>query len=277
MKEFIRYLQDYILPSLTGRGRGRVFLVYLLLLSSCGDFWTVDTDMATQGAQMQLSRRVVTIMEGERYAIPVTFTPDSLVNKTVYWEIEDDEIATFTDDTLVALSPGLTRAIATSTVDRLSDTCWVKVMPRMEMSYGNFQYEMMLYASVTLHGRALTIDNADSVVVGAYVGEQLRGVGQMRREHNIDYLAMRIGSNRPEGDRIRLRCYYRGRALAEWFPDTLRFNGEALGTLSQLVPLVIDDDADVYQPDINSSDTNHEIEVPDTVKWVVDPPPSPSL
>ena len=142
-------------------------------------------------------------------------------------------------------------------------------MPRMEMSYGNFEYDMMLYASVTLHGRALTIDNADSVVVGAYAGEQLRGIGQMHREYGIDYLAMRIGSNRPEGDRIRLRCYYRGRALAEWFPDTLRFNGETLGTLSKLVPLVIDDDADVYEPDVDADDDNPIIEVPDSVNWVV--------
>ena len=242
---------------------------FLLFLSACGDFWTIDTDYAVSGVQMKLDRRVVTIMEGERYAIPVTFSPDSLVNKTVFWEIENDAVATFADDTLVALSPGLTRAFATSTADRLTDTCWVQVMPRMEMSYGNFEYDMMLYASVTLHGRALTIDNADSVVVGAYAGEQLRGIGQMHREYGIDYLAMRIGSNRPEGDRIRLRCYYRGRALAEWFPDTLRFNGETLGTLSKLVPLVIDDDADVYEPDVDADDDNPIIEVPDSVNWVV--------
>ena len=246
-----------------------IILLWSLTVVACGDFWTFDTDDATTGTQMKLDRRVVTIMEGERYTIPVTFSPDSLVNKTIYWETEDDEIATFADDTLVALSPGMTRAIAMSTVDRLSDTCWVQVMPRMEMSYGNFEYDMMLYASVTLHGRALTIDNADSVVVGAYAGEQLRGIGQMHREYGIDYLAMRIGSNRPEGDRIRLRCYYRGRALAEWFPDTLRFNGETLGTLSKLVPLVIDDDADVYEPDVDADDDNPIIEVPDSVNWVV--------
>ncbi len=241
----------------------------LLLLSSCGEFWTVDTDNATKGVEMQLDRRVVTIMEGERYAIPVTFSPDSLVNKTIFWEIENNEIAVFRNDTLIALTPGLTRAIATSTVDRLSDTCWVKVMPRMEIAYGFFEYDMMLYASVTLHGRALTIENADSFLVGAYVGEQLRGIGQVRRQHDIDYLVMRIGAHRPEGDRIRLRCYYRGRALAEWFPDTLRFNGETLGTLSQLVPLVLDDNADVYLPDVESIDNFPTIDVPDTVKWVV--------
>ena len=242
---------------------------FLLFLSACGDFWTIDTDDATIGTQMKLSRHVVTIMEGERYAIPVSFSPDTLVNKTIFWETEDDAVATFADDTLIALSPGLTRVIATSTVDRLSDTCWVQVMPRMEIEYGNYQYDMMLYASVTLHNRALTIDNADSVVIGAYVGEQLRGIGKMYREHDIDYMAMRIGSHKPEGDRIRLRCYYRGRALAEWFPDTLRFNGETLGTLSQLIPLVIDDNAEVYQPNVDTTDDNPVIDVPDTVNWVV--------
>lgn len=240
---------------------------FLLSLSSCGDFWTIDTSDVTSGHHMSLSRRVVTIMEGERYAIPVMFTPDTLVNKTVYWEIEDDDIAVFHDDTLVALKPGLTRAIATSTVDRLSDTCWVKVMPLASINYGDYAYDMMVYASVTLHGRSLTVDNADSVVVGAYVGEQLRGIGQMRQERGIDYMVMRIGANRPSGDRVRLRCYYRGRALAEWFPDTLLFDGETHGTLSRLLPLVIDDDAEPYLPDVDTDDDNPVIEVPDTINW----------
>lgn len=249
-----------------------IILIWSLVVVACGDFWTVDTEEATLGRTMSLSRRVVTIMQGERYAIPVRFMPDTLVNKTIFWEIEDDEIATFADDTLVALSPGLTRAFATSTVDRLTDTCWVQVMPHMEISYGDFRYDMMLYASVTLHGRPLTIENADSVVVGAYVGEQLRGIGSMFRERGIDYMAMRIGANRPSGDPIRLRCYYRGKALAEWFPVTLRFDGETHGTLSQLIPLVIDDDAEVFEPDIDPVDVNPEIDVPDTIKWDVTNP-----
>lgn len=218
-----------------------IILLWSLAVVACGDFWTLDTDDVAKGSEMQLTRRTVTIMQGDQYAIPVRFSPDSLVNnKTIYWETEDSEIAIFRDDTLVALSPGLTRAIATSTVDRLTDTCEVRVIPRIEVEYGEFMYDMMVYASVTLHGRPLTVENADSVIVGAYVGEQLRGIGQMHRERDIDYMALRIGSYRPSGERVRLRCYYRGQALLEWFPDTLAFDGETHGTLSDLLPLVIE-------------------------------------
>jgi hypothetical protein len=245
------------------------FLIFTLTLYSCGDFWTADTANISDGRQMGLERYVVTILEGEQYAIPVWFTPDSLYNATVYWETEDDDIATFHNDTLLALTPGLTRVFATSTIDRLSDTCWVQVLPHPQMDWGDFPYEMMLYASVSLHGRPLTVENQDSVIIAAYVDDDLRGVGQMREAKGREYFVMRIGAYRPSGDQLRLRCYYRGRALAEWFPQVLSFDGEALGTLSNLFPLVIDNSAEVYQPDIDDLLYEEPIyEDPDTVVMI---------
>lgn len=252
------------------------FIIFHLSLSaalvSCGDFWTADTANIADGRQMGLGRRVVTIVEGERYAIPVWFTPDTLYNPTVYWETEDDDIAAFDNDTLIALTPGVTRAIATSTIDRLSDTCWVQVLPRPEVDWGNFPYEMMLYASVTIHGTPLTPANQDSVIIAAYVDRDLRGVGQLRQSHGIDYLQMRIGSYRQRGDTVRLRCYYRGEARADWFPDAIVFDGEALGTLSDLYPLVIDSSSMPYEPDIEDfTDENPIYEDPDTVIIEINP------
>ncbi len=256
--------------TIIGRVANKITLiVYWFLvvgLTSCGDFWTMDTADVENDTHMGIVPQVVTILEGEQYAIPVWFAPDTLVNKTIYWETEDTDIATFRDDTLLAITPGLTRAIATSTIDRLTDTCWVQVMPHPEMDWGDFPYEMMLYASVTLHGRSLTIQNQDSVIIAAYVDNDLRGVGQMREAHGREYFIMRIGAYRPAGDVVRLRCYYRGRALAEWFPQELTFDGEAHGTLSGLFPLVINDGAEVYQPNIDDLLYEDPIyEDPDTV------------
>ena len=41
-------------------------------------------------------------------------------------------------------------------------------------------------------------------------------------------------------------CIYRGRALVELFPDQMVFDGMAHGTLSNLIPLVLDDNAEEY-------------------------------
>ena len=162
--------------------------------------------------------------------------------------------------------------MATSAVNLLTDTCWVQVLPNPEMDWGDFPYEMLLYASVTLHGTPLTIENQNDVIIAAYVGDDLRGVGQIRQAHGIDYFVMRIGAYRPSGDYIRLRCYYRGKALAEWFPQVRPFDGEAHGTLSNLFPLTLDDNAEVYKPDVDEEpveDDNPYIVIPDTIVWVV--------
>lgn len=248
-----------------------IILTLALALAGCGDIFTDENVTLTDGTTMDLTRRVVTIMEGERYVIPVTFTPATQSNTAVWWDIEDNAIATFQNDTLYALSPGLTRVMATSAVTMLSDTCWVEVLARPEMDWGDFPYEMMLYANVTLHGTPLTVANQEDVIIAAYVDKDLRGIGQMRQNHGIDYFQMRIGAYRPAGDTVRLRCYYRGKALAEWFPQTLTFDGEAHGTLSALLPLTIDDGAEVYEPVLDDSveDENPYIVVPDTIVNVV--------
>ena len=240
-------------------------LALSMALVSCGDFWSIDTADLSNDTNMALTRRIITIMEGERYAIPVQFSPDTLVNRTIFWDSEDDHIATFRND-----SPGLTRIVATSAVHLQSDTCWVQVLPTPEMDWGDFPYEMLLYASVTLHGTPLTVANQDSVVIAAYADKDLRGVGQVRHAHGIDYFVMRIGAYRPSGDTLRLRCYYRGKALAEWFPQTLTFDGNALGTLSNLYPLTLNEGAEVYLPEIEEPEgTNPYIVVPDTIINVV--------
>ena len=231
-----------------------IILIWALALAGCGDIFTDENVTLTDGTTMDLTRRVVTIMEGERYVIPVTFTPATQSNTAVWWDIEDNAIATFQNDTLYALSPGLTRVMATSAVTMLSDTCWVEVLARPEMDWGEFPYEMMLYANVTLHGKPLTVANQEDVIIS----------------HGLDYFQMRIGAYRPSGDNIRLRCYYRGKALAEWFPQTLTFDGEAHGTLSALLPLTIDDGAEVYEPAVDPvEDENPYIVVPDTIVNVV--------
>ena len=242
------------------------------LLCACGDFFQFDSGDLQTAANMQLDRQVVTLVVGDHYCIPVSFAPDALTNSAVYWESMDDAVATFVDDTLVARSAGLTRAIAFSAIDRLRDTCWVQVLPEMYVAPGSYPYETMIYASVDIHGQRLTMDNQDAVVIGAYVGDELRGIGRMKQERGIDYMALRVYSPAPYGDLITLRCYFRGQARAELFPDTLLFDGDHYGSLSRLYPLVLDDDAAVYTPDVESLSDGDVFERPDTIELDPDDP-----
>ena len=239
-------------------------LLTILLLSACGEFYEFNTSEPVTAGQMRLPRRVVSLVVGDHYAIPVDFTPAELSNNAVFWLSEDDAIATFENDTLVALSEGLTRAVAFTTIDRLRDTCWVNVMPEMYMAPSNYPYDMVIYASVDVHGTRLTQDNAQPYIIAAFVGDELRGIGQMKRRAGIDYMEMRVWSPFTGGDEVRLRCYYRGEARAELFPDVFIFDGEMHGELTHLYPLVLGDDAEEYVPDVDPVDDNPLIELPDT-------------
>lgn len=239
-------------------------LLLVLLLTACGEFYEFNTSSPVTAGEMSLQRRVVTMVVGDHYAIPVDFSPEELSNNAVFWLSEDDAIATFENDTLVALSEGLTRAFAFTTIDRLRDTCWVYVMPAIYMAPGNYPYDMVIYASVDVHGTRLTTDNAQPYIIAAFVGDELRGIGQMKRRAGIDYMEMRVWSPFTGGDEVRLRCYYRGQARAELFPDVFTFDGEMHGELTHLYPLVLGDDAEEYEPDVLQEDDNPIIELPDT-------------
>ena len=96
----------------------------------------------------------------------------------------------------------------------------------------------------------------------------------MRQWNGRDYMEIRIWSPFRYGGEIRLRCYYRGKARAELFPDVLEFDGNALGTLSNLYPLVLDDNAEEYMPILDPDDYDPYSEANDTIHVVItDPEP----
>lgn len=241
------------------------------VLASCGEFFDFETQALLDGGEMHLGRKVVTISVGDRYAIPVTFTPKELANTSVFWLLDNDSVARFDNDTLVALSEGHTQAIAFSSIDRLRDTCTVVVMPRFYVAPDSYPYDMVIYASVNIHGTPLTTDNCDDYAIGAFVGDELRGLGQMEHWLDTDYMVLRVWSPYPKGEQVQLRCYFRGQARCELFPDEFTFDGERHGSLNSLYPLILGEDAQEYLPDIDFGDDNPIIEDPDTIHgWIID-------
>ena len=229
--------QNFILPLL---------LLPILLFASCGDFYEFGTSEPVPARQMRLPRRVVNLVVGDHYRIPVSFTPTGVTTEAVWWMPANDGVARFENDTVVGVSQGQTVAYVTSVTDRLQDSCLVNVLPAMYVSPASYVYDMVIYAQVTVHGRAYTQADQDSLIICAYCQDELRGIGVMRQWQGRDYMELRVWSPFEYGDAIDLRCYYRGKALVELFPDQLTFDGETHGTLSKLFPLVLDEEAEEY-------------------------------
>lgn len=223
------------------------FYLFTFLLLSCGDFWE-GGDPST-ARTMTLQRKMVNLMVGDRYKIPVLFTPDEVSNQAVWWQAYDTDVATFENDSLVALSEGYTRIYAMSVSDRLQDSCLVNVFPKIYLNPRNYPYDMVIYADVTIHGHQYTKADEDAYIIGAYVNNELRGIGKMREWQGKPYMEIRVWSPLPDFDVFRLRCYYRGQGHVELFPDEFNFDGETYGTLSDLYPLVLDENAEVLQPE----------------------------
>ena len=103
-----------------------------------------------------------------------------------------------------------------------------------------FRYDMVVYANVTVGGRALDRD----VTVAAFnSGGEVRGLGLIRQADGQQYLQLRVYSNDEyeEDGQLTLRCYDRQRLIMVEAKEKLSFEADAtLGTLSSLYPIVFD-------------------------------------
>lgn len=220
-----------------------LILATIALTTSCGEYWEGGDPTARE---MRLSRRVINLMVGDRYRIPVEFTPEDVSNNAVWWQMGDLEVAEIDNDTIVGVSEGVTMAYATSVSDLLRDSCLVNVIPGVYLNAKQYPYDMVIYADVNIHGHQYTQADEDSLIIAAYKDYELRGIGKMRQWQGKPYMEIRVWSPFEYGDWIDLMCIYRGKALIELFPTQIQFDGETHGTLSHLLPLVIDENAEEY-------------------------------
>jgi len=254
MNHFKRFI-NHIPHSPFGKGSGVKLLLLAFLFTSCGEFWEIDTTDVGDKGKMELQRKVVSIVVGDGYKVPVTFTPSDLATNAVFWLSENNDVAFIRNDSIIGNSTGVARIIAFSTLSQLRDTCYAYVMPTMEVLTGTYPYDMVIYASVTVHGKKLTADNSKDILVVAFVGDQVRGVGQMRKHKDKEYMELRVwGPSQSSDDKVELRCYYRKEAKLEVFDYTLTYDGKQHGTLSNLIALELDDKAEEYVPEIEDED-----------------------
>lgn len=211
------------------------------LLASCG---LVDIDLdeiADVAGQMDLGRDTVYVMAGDRYVIRPTFTPDTIANKQVFYVSSADTVAKMVGDTVVALSEGWTTVTGISVSSRLPDSCQVCVMPLwVAPTPYAYPYETIVYADVTIHDAVPTKD----MVVGAFVGDELRAIGQPLTVDKYKVMFFRVLSDADpdyEGQMqpIKFRYYDHSTCDYELFPlkENIVFDGETYGTLAKPVIL----------------------------------------
>jgi len=240
-------------------------------ISSCGEFWELETQDVGEKGTMTLQRKIVSIVVGDGYKVPVTITPSDLATNAVFWLSENDDVAFIRNDSIIGQSTGVARVIAFSTLSQLRDTCYAYVMPSMEVLTGTYPYDMVIYANVTVHGKKLTSENSKDILVVAFVGEQVRGIGQMRKHKDKEYMELRVwGPSQSSDEEVAIRCYFKKEAKLEVFDYTLTYDGEQHGTLTKPIELVLDDKSEEYVPVIEEDDNEFQGEQEDQFKVVDD-------
>ena len=123
-------------------------------------------------------------------------------------------------------------------------TLLVVVMPGWRFDPYSWPYETVVYADVRYNGEPLS----GNMMVGAFVGNECRAIGEVKEWNGVRYTQFRIGSelfnySEPGEDEvyasetIRFMLYDPATHLMREHPETLTFDGEAHGTLSNLYQL----------------------------------------
>lgn len=229
-------------------------LASLLTMTGCGDLFSFEPTVSPYS--MQLDHHTYYLMVGDSGRLYPLFTPDTISNMTLYWMSDKPFIATFADNYLIGVSPGVTTVTGVSIEYQIYDTCRVYVMaPWAVDTDDGWPFDMVVYADVTVGGQPL----APYQDVAAFCGNEVRGVGERMEQQGVSYVRFRIFSRynpeppfdpdvhpqdplypyepeeQPEAFVFRLYDHHT-LELTE-LHDTLRFDGETHGSPSQPYPI----------------------------------------
>ena len=214
-------------------------LVSALTLTSCGLVDMEDQEELPL-TEMHLQRDTLYLMVGDQFTLQPVLTPDSVTIDDVFWSSSADSVLSISNNVFTGVSEGWSLVRALSVSRQLEDSCHVCVMRRWENTEREYPYEMMVYANVSVHGQPF---NPETMVLGAFVDDEMRGAGQLMEWKGKQYVRFRIGSDikfvDSEGieETVTFRVYYKQQLRYEEFPRELNFDGEAHGTLSSLFSL----------------------------------------
>lgn len=218
-----------------------------LLVTSCGIIDIELDEEQMDEIKMYLDRDTIYAMVGDELVINPHFSPDTAIVNDVFWTSSADSVLHIDGYRFTALSEGWATVKAVSVMNQIEDSCHVCVLPRWDTTVPSTPYETIIYADVTVHGKAF---DPETMMLAAYVGNELRGIGTMREQHGVKYMEIRVGSEQdgedsadPEEDPIiqfiKFRVYDKSRFMEEEVPGFVLFDGAAHGTLSNLYKIEI--------------------------------------
>lgn len=215
-------------------------MVTLVTVASCGLVDYEFDENLQDSYSMHLNKDTVFIMQGDTFSLSPVYTP-VLTNGDVFWSVTDS-ILTMSDNDIIASSVGTTYVKAFSSVQNLKDSCYVCVMPKWEYSPYDFQEEMIVNAQVMVNGRMF---DPATMTVAAFVDDECRGVGVLKRYGDKEFVQFRIGGRMYDENQfevVRFRIYVKDELLCAYFPLKLVFDGETHGSLEQFRILLYEDE-----------------------------------
>ena len=195
-------------------------LIVAFALVSCGDLFEFEGETSDLN-KITLDRHTLYMMAGDTYQFSVSFEPDTLRNKSVYWMSNNVSVAS------VVVSYG-----------------WY-------MPENYYPFDMVVNADITVNGQPLK----EGMQVAAFVGTQIRGIGVQRKFFDVTYTELRIYSPlKPYGpnenqhpletnaepidpEEVVFRVYDRDSQTMYVSSETITFDGLTHGYPSNLYPL----------------------------------------
>ena len=217
-----------------------ITLCTVILLSSCGDFYTFEESEPADEVSMRVAQDTAYLMVGDTLPMKVHFSPQRSDSLPVFWYPVNglDTCVRVLNDTLTALRTGEVDVVAVGESGRLTDTCHVVVIDRWtEQDFAHDQpSDMVMYAQITVGGHPW---NPATQQVAAVVRGQVAGFAQQREAHGLSYALLRLWSIDDEAvGPVTLYCYDRQRHWLYRAAQQPDFTGlAALGTLSALYPI----------------------------------------
>ena len=217
-------------------------MLLALLMPSCG-LLDMEFDENVQIAyDMQLDHDTVYVAVGDSFVLQPVFTPDSVINREVFFSTANEEIAYIHNDTIIAVSEGETVISAISVMNEKMAFCQVFVLAPWEINIYKYSNDMVAYLSATIDG--VPIDFEKQMIV-AFVGPQLRGIGQPIKLKDTTIVQIRIygysywGNEEPiRPELVRFAYYDKEKLLLKYLPLYITFDGETHGSPSAPIELI---------------------------------------
>lgn len=210
-------------------------------MPSCGLIDMEFDENVQMAYDMKLDHDTVYVIEGDTIVLQPLFSPDTVSNREVFFHSANEDIAYIHNDTIIAVKEGETVISATSVMCEKMAFCQIYVMAPWEINIHKYSNDMVAYVTASIDGEPLNFENQ---TIGAFVGSELRGIGQLFEWNDKKFLQIRIyghfewGNDEPtRPELVRFVCYDKEKMTLTYLSLNISFDGETHGSPSSPLEL----------------------------------------